>query len=176
MKGNLIVILISKKYLDRNGNSVDVSQVQSRFNTAFYRFWPKSVSPSGQGTKKTYSVKYDQYGNRSLVQTGEVDNYAIIQSFKDECDVCRLIEKYQQGDLSALARVQAVYCDTTVYPHSLMEARNSYSMALEAYELLTDEAKAYYGSPEQFLTRLHEGDVFTGSVENSDVGGNENEQ
>lgn len=175
MKGSLIVTLISKKIEDRNGNSVDVSQVQSRFNTAFQRFWPKSFSPSGQGTKKTYSVQYDQFGNRSLVQTGEVDNYAIIQSFKDECDVCRLIEKYQQGDLSALARVQAVYCDTTVYPHSLMEARNSYSVALEAYDLLSDEAKAYYGSPEQFLTRLHEGDVFTGSSENSDVGGTENE-
>ena len=167
--------LISNKINDRNGNSVDVSQFQSRFNTAFQRFWPKSFSPSGQGSKKTYSVQYDQYGNRSLVQTGEVDNYAIIQSFKNECDVCRLIEKYQQGDLSALARVQAVYCDTTVYPHSLMEARNSYSMALEAYDLLTDEAKSYYGSPEQFLTRLHEGDVFTGSFENPDAGGAENE-
>lgn len=171
MKGSFLVYEMSETILDRNGNSIEILQRHSRFNTAFSRVFPRSFSPTGEGVKKTFSVQYDNYGNRSLIETGEVDTYAIIQSFKDECDVCRLIERYQQGDLSALARVQAVYCDTTVYPHSLMEARHSYSVALEAFDLLTDDAKAYYGSPEQFIRRLHEGDVFNGSVGVTEDGG-----
>lgn len=133
----------------------------THFNTAFCRVFKRKFSPHGEMRKTSYSVKYDEYGNRSLVANGDIDTYSIVQSFKDECDVCKLVERYQQGDLSALQRVQAIYCDTTQYPHSLMEARQAYDDAIKAFDLLSDDAKEYYGTPEAFLERLHQGDVFT---------------
>lgn len=150
-----------RDYTDREGNKVHTEQMECyRFNLPFARKFPKSPSPSGEMKKTAYTVKVDEYGNRSLVATGETDTYSIIQSYKDECDVCKLIERYQQGDVSALQRVQAIYCDTTQYPHSLMEARQAYDDAMKAFNLLSEEAKAYYGTPEAFLERLHKGDVY----------------
>lgn len=142
---------------------------RSAFNIGVFE---KVFSPAGEMKKTAYSVKVDDYGNRSLVATGETDTYAVIQSFKDECDVCKLIERYQQGDVSALQRVQAIYCDTTQFPHSLMEARQVYDDAMKAFNLLSDEAKAYYGTPEAFLDRLHQGDVYT-APDAPDVGNTE---
>lgn len=115
-------------------------------------------SPSGTGKEPVFQPVFVKGDCRVLKEVGESDTYEVIQSYKEECSIKRIIERYQKGDLQALRRVQALYCDVGDAPDSLVEAFEKVKSLQTSFEALTPEAQAYYGDPMSFVQRIAAGD------------------
>lgn len=80
-----------------------------KFQTQFQRrFEDRRTFPTQVGSPVvlTYTPEYDKQGNLQLVQDGEKDLYAEIQSHKDSTDLALILNRYFNGDPMALSRVQ----------------------------------------------------------------------
>lgn len=80
-------------------------------------------SPTGSGIRPKFVKKLED-GKAKLIKCGETNQQALINSYKDECDVNRIVERYQNGDLNALARVQGLYTDISGYPDNTTDCMN----------------------------------------------------
>lgn len=94
-----------------------------------------------------------------LVKVGETDQYAFIQSFKDSCDIARIVERAMSGDLTVLQRVQGVYTDTTALPETMTELMNLGIVAADAWDKLNPDIKSKFESEEDFKNALLNGDL-----------------
>lgn len=109
----------------------------------------------GSGVVKEYTAKYRQDGVLELVETGEHDLYADIQSHKDSCDLQLIINRYFNGDPAALSRVQGVYMDVSEMPENIHEAMQLMETARKDFDTLPVDIKAKFGNdPNQFLATL----------------------
>lgn len=86
-----------------------------------------------------------------LKKIGTTDQQALIQSYADECDINRIIARYEAGDSSVLARVQGLYTDTTVYPDNAVAALNLSNKVKQMWESLPLEEQAKFGTQEAFV-------------------------
>lgn len=93
-----------------------------------------------------------------LVKVGETDQYAFIQSFKDSCDIARIVERAMAGDTTVLQRVQGVYTDVTALPETMTELMNLGIIAADAWDKLNPDFKAKFESEEDFKNALVNGD------------------
>lgn len=88
------------------------------------------VSQSGSGIKQEYVGKLDRdTGIIKLVPSKKKDLYAEIQSWKDSCDINKIVERYRSGEIDILNQVQGVYGDFSVAPSDLASA---YAMSRDA--------------------------------------------
>lgn len=110
-------------------------------------------APVGRRTRDKY-VKDRTTNPPSLRKVGETDQYGIIQSFKDECDIQRIVARAQAGDASVLQRVQGLYFDSTAIPADPTEVMQSGTVLNNAWESLTPEQRAQYGNKEAFVNAL----------------------
>lgn len=85
---------------------------------------PSFPSPAGVGTRPLFKKCRNDEGRYCLRKVGETDQQALIDSFKDECDVNRIVQKCANGDFSALARVQGLYTDISGMPDNPTDAFN----------------------------------------------------
>lgn len=94
-------------------------------------------------------------GVRKLVVTGERDDYAVIQSYKDDCLIENIMRKFDAGDDTALHRVAAMYGDVTGFAMSTIEAHNLMERARNLYDNLNPSLTAEFGGTLQnFLQSL----------------------
>ena len=84
---------------------------------------PKRAQHPGNRYEKQYAERYTETGHPYLVEVGEHDNYESIQSYKDECDINLILQRYASGDLSMM-RQDAQYIDTSELPSSYHEMYN----------------------------------------------------
>ena len=109
----------------------------------------------GSGVVKEYTARYKQDGVLELVETGEHDLYADIQSHKDSCDLQLIINRYFNGDPAALSRVQGVYMDVSEMPDNIHQAMQLMDNARRDFDTLPVDIKAKFGNdPNQFLATL----------------------
>ena len=94
-----------------------------------------------------------------LVKVGETDQYGFIQSFKDSCDLGRIVERAMAGDTSVLQRVQGIYTDCTDVPSTMTELMNLGIIGKNAWDNLPDEVKAKFQNEEDFRNALLNGDL-----------------
>lgn len=94
-----------------------------------------------------------------LVKVGETDQYSFIQSFKDSCDIARIVERAMAGDSSVLQRVQGVYTDVTAMPETMTELMNLGIIAADAWDNLNPDIKAKFDSEEDFKNALLNSDL-----------------
>ena len=87
-------------------------------------------SPAGSGIRSLYK-KVVEDGKAVLRKVGQTDAQALINSYKDECDVNRIVARCAQGDYSALARVQGLYTDISGMPDNPTDAFNLGNMVRE---------------------------------------------
>lgn len=111
------------------------------------------VSPAGRRTRDKF-IKDRSTNPPTLRKVGEEDQYGIIQSFKDECDIQRIVARAQAGDASVLQRVQGLYFDSTVIPSDPTEVMQSGTVLNNAWENLTPEQRAEYVTKEAFVNAL----------------------
>lgn len=115
-----------------------------------------------------------------LKKVGETDQYSLIQSYKDECDINRLVARYQAGDTSVLQRVQGLFYDATELPTEQTEMMNLAVVAREAWDNLPNDVKSKFNNDKEiFINALFSSPVDgivsesvpEGEAEKSDEGG-----
>lgn len=82
------------------------------------------ISPAGEAVKDEFVGRYNKDGVIELVPNGQTDMYSFIQSHADSVDIYVLLNRYKNGDVAALERVQAVYADVTNMPRNMAELLN----------------------------------------------------
>lgn len=88
------------------------------------------VSVAGSGIKQEYIGKLDkETGIITLVPTKKRDMYAEIQSWKDSCDINKIVDRYRNGEIDILNQVQGTFGDFSTTPKDLADA---YRMARDA--------------------------------------------
>lgn len=81
------------------------------------------VSVSGEKVIPKYQGKVDKVsGQIELVEVGIDPWYERIQSYKDMCDVNRIVARYMNGEVDILNQVQGVYADVSAAPSDLASA------------------------------------------------------
>lgn len=110
------------------------------------------VQAPGNGEKLTYVPKLSDSGDFDLVESGKVDLYGEIQSHRDSCDIYVLLNRYQNGDLEALSRVQGSYGDFTQMPKTFAEALNAMIAGEQMFNSLPLEIRQKFDfSLEKFM-------------------------
>lgn len=111
----------------------------------------KSCCSGSRFSDKMHLV-YDERGRKHLEKVGETDNYALIQSYRDSCDLSKILQKcLDTGDASLLQRAQGVFSDLTGMPTDLRQAQQILTKARVEYEGLNLKVKALYPTFESFL-------------------------
>lgn len=111
--------------------------------------WP------GDPVKILYGPIFDKNGVMSLQEIGKHDLYGEIQSHKDSVDIHVLLQRYNDGDVGALARVQGAYGDFTKMPATFAEALNTMIAAEQYFMGLPVETRAQFGhSFQQFIASM----------------------
>lgn len=94
-------------------------------------------------------------GRYELVEVGKSNLYNEIQSHKDSCDIYKLLERYQSGDVSALSKVVGQYMDITDAPKTLAEAYTFVSNAEKFFSKLPLKLRDEYDhDPSKFISDL----------------------
>lgn len=94
-------------------------------------------------------------GRYELVEVGESNLYNEIQSHKDSCDIYKLLERFQSGDLTALSKVAGQYIDITDAPKTLAEAYTFVGNAEKFFSKLPLSIRDVYDhDPSKFISDL----------------------
>lgn len=111
-------------------------------------------SAVGSGTKTAFKMQIDKDGRRYLKADGVIDTYQQIQSHKESCDIQYIMERFANGDATALSKVQGLYGDFTTVPTSLNELQNRvldaerlfYQLPVETREKFEHNPSLFYSS------------------------------
>ena len=98
--------------------------------------------PAGDRKRPIYQRQCEMGKEAILVKVGESDLQDYIQSFADECDVNRIVQRYANGDTSVLQRLQGVYTDVAGVPQDLTTAFETVAAARAYYETLPEAARS----------------------------------
>lgn len=108
-------------------------------------------APQGNSIVQEYELEYSPQGVPHLIPVGTYDLYDVIQSFKDECDLGKIFQRYANGDVMALNKRQGVYADISDLPADVFAANSMIKRVKEIYEQLDETTRANYASFEDFV-------------------------
>lgn len=112
-------------------------------------------SSVGSSKQPSYKMTVEDDGQRVLKRVGETDLYAEIQSHKDSCDVNYILQRFAQGDQTALSKIQGVYGDFTNMPTTLAELQQRVVDAENLfYNLPVDVRAEFNHSPSEFYAQI----------------------
>lgn len=111
-----------------------------KFRTQYDAHEPVYQEP-GNSVKVVYSPRYDDHGVLDLVQTGQEDLYAYIQSHKESTDIHVLLDRFANGEDDVLQRMQGFYGDVTSMPKTYAEVLNAVIAGEEAFSRLPVDVK-----------------------------------
>lgn len=116
---------------------------------------PRVYQELGSGDRILYTARLDEDGNVQLSESGREDLYASIQSHKDSCDIHVLLQRYADGDVDALTRVQGSFGDFTSMPSSYAELLNALIAGESYFNSLDVETRAKFDhSFEKFMISM----------------------
>lgn len=105
------------------------------------------VSASGDKVIPKYQGRVDKItGQIELVEVGLDPWYERIQSYKDMCDVNRIVMRYMSGEVDILNQVQGVFADFSVAPRDLASAYRELKDAEIAFDMLPADVKQRFGN------------------------------
>ena len=110
--------------------------------------------PSGERKRPIFKRVSDSGCPAKLAKIGESDLQDFIQSFADECDVNRIVQRYANGDTTVLQRVQGMYTDVVGVPTDLTTAFETVNAARAYYDSLPAAVKREFGSLGKFLDSI----------------------
>lgn len=110
--------------------------------------------PSGGHRQPVYKRLRDPQGCPYLEKVGETDTQDLIDSYRDETDINRIVRRYTAGDTSVLARVQGVYFDATGAPTNLTTAFETVNLAKDYFNQLPASVQREFGSLGGFLSAI----------------------
>lgn len=101
-----------------------------------------------------YQEVTDVEGKKVLKEVGKENTFDFIQASKDECDIYRLLERFQNGDINALNRRQGQFIDATVLPSTLAEVQNIINNATSDFFSLPKEVQKNFGSVDAYISSV----------------------
>uniref|UniRef100_A0AAU8B673 Internal scaffolding protein n=1 Tax=Dulem virus 206 TaxID=3145683 RepID=A0AAU8B673_9VIRU len=104
---------------------------------------PRVASNPGSEWETEYKERYDENGHPYLVETGKVNVYEKIQSYRDECEIQSILSRYAAGDQTVMNR-PGYYIDTTVLPQSYSEYFNMVQEQREKFNKLPLEIRKQF--------------------------------
>lgn len=119
-----------------------------------YRNHSRRSCPSGGHRQPVYKRLRDPLGCAYLEKVGETDTQDLIDSYRDETDINRIVRRYTAGDTSVLARVQGVYFDATGAPSNLTTAFETVNLAKDYFNQLPASVQREFGSLGGFLSAI----------------------
>ena len=116
----------------------------------------------GRVEKPTYTANEDGLP----VESGIVNLYDEIQSHRQSVELSTLLQRYAQGDVTALNQIEGVYADVVDMPSTYSELFNRVRDAENSFNALPDDVRALFdnspvsfwqsiGTPE-FATKISE--------------------
>lgn len=116
-------------------------------------------SNAGNPIKQLYSGAYNERGQVELKEDGTEDLYAFIQSFAESTDIHSILQRYQNGEVDVLEKVQGFYGDITEMPHTYAEALQRIADSEKVFMSLPVDVRAKFGhSFSQFLAASQDPD------------------
>lgn len=126
---------------------------EPRFRTILDR--KKITSVPGSRFADTYSLKVADTGEKTLEQTGKVDLYAKIQSYKESCDIHVILERFVNGDESVLSANTPSFGDFTEFPTTYAEVLQRQHEAEQIFmDLPLDVRAEFHHSASEFFTSI----------------------
>lgn len=117
-----------------------------------------STNP-GNPIKQLFTGSYNERGQVELKEDGTEDLYAYIQSFAESTDIHSILQRYQNGEVDVLEKVQGFYGDITEMPHTYAEALQRIADSEKVFMSLPVEVRAKFGhSFSEFLSASQEAD------------------
>lgn len=134
--------------------------MEGRFRTLYDRE-DKRDHPSacGCGVCPVYNyLPTGEEGRCRLVQVGEKNLQAEIDSWCDSVEIHSLLERYFDGDVLALERRQAQFVDITGLPNNVHGWHDAAITAETVFNSLSDDVRHFYGDSIQTFLQ----DIFSG--------------
>lgn len=101
----------------------------------------------GRIEKPTYTADEDGLP----VESGTVNIYDEIQSHRQSVELSTLLQRYAQGDVTALNQIEGVYADVVDMPSTYAELFNRVRDAENSFNALPDDVRALFdNSPVSF--------------------------
>lgn len=94
----------------------------------------------------SYAGHYDEKGRVVLEESGRENIYDQIQSHAESCDIHVLMNRYMNGDVSALSQVQGQYLDVTEFPKTYADMLNFVNDMERSFLSLPVEVRAKFGN------------------------------
>lgn len=116
-----------------------------KFNTQ-YDSRPPVFQEPGDPVKLVYSPRYNDDGVLDLVVTGKEDLYSYIQSHKESTDIHVLLDRFANGEVDVLQRMQGFYGDVTSMPKTYAEVLNAVIVGEETFARLPVEVKQRFNN------------------------------
>lgn len=133
-------------------------KIENRFMTQ-YDARQRIESNPGNPIKQLYSGAYNERGQVELKEDGTEDLYAFIQSFAESTDIHSILQRYQNGEVDVLEKVQGFYGDITEMPKTYAEALQRIADSEKVFMSLPVEVRAKFGhSFSEFLAASQEAD------------------
>lgn len=123
------------------------------FRTQFDRI--RVNSNSGSDFVLTYKPTYSEKGALDLVESGKINVYEQIQSFKSSCDLKTILARYANGDPSALNARLPYFGDFSEMPESLAGFLQLYADAESYFASLDPDIRSKFNnSSSEFFAQI----------------------
>ena len=114
------------------------------FLTQFNRT-SKPPANSGSPIHVLLSPAIDDKGILHLKETGTENLYDYIQSHRDSVDIHKILQRFEEGDTSALPKVQGQFGDFSDYPRSYAELLNKVLEGEQSFNQLPLDVREQFG-------------------------------
>lgn len=112
------------------------------------------VSPSGVRYEPVFEGMPGEGDRIELVQVGVRDLKEFHNRDAESCDVNNIVQRFQNGDISALQQVQGSYIDMTGLPKDLRGMSDMIDGLRAGYENLSEDIKKEYPSFNNWLENV----------------------
>lgn len=110
------------------------------------------------GRRYTYKVDFDKRGKRNLIINGTEDVYGYIQSFKEDTDIYRILQRLN-GDITKLDKNKGFYADLSSIPKDFYEFHNKIEEGQRIFAGLPTDLKSKFGnSINEFMNSIYNKD------------------
>lgn len=116
---------------------------------------PTQPAPAGCSIYDEFTETIDENGHKKLEKTGQTDMYELIQKAMPETLIYNIINKYVNGDESALNKIEGIYADISEAPTSLIEAHQKITAIENEFKNLPNEIKKLFNfSSDEYIAEM----------------------
>lgn len=127
------------------------------------------ISPSGNGFRIKRGWMYED-GEMIYKEKGITNVYEEIQSYKDQVDIHNIMKRFENGDESALDKVQGMYIDTVDLPKNYAQLYDAISKTNTIFESMPAEIKAAYNNDAAKFWKEYGTETFDAVINNYRAG------